>query len=142
MQVNAQSKKVSFANLTAQYEQVNRELRRRKANHRNNFEKNKEFMGGEPGPQFPFYIPEYPEMPNIISKKKYEERKKLVEEFVDVTLHKHKFCYGQQGDTTFSDEHRENLTVWGKLCYDIIFQNRANRTMHYFMEKNEMNRLQ
>jgi hypothetical protein len=108
------------------------EFRNRQNNRFNNKERNIEFMKGEPVPEFPFYIPEFPEMPTVVKKKSFEERKKLLQKFVEVTLTKNKIQWSKQGDTYFSDLYKEKIdSFWGRACYDLIFLKDGNRFVNF-----------
>ena len=95
-------------------------------------------MGDDEVPEFPYYIPEHPEMPNLVSKSRYDERKKLVKKFVETTLTKYPARYSKQGDTIFSDMAKERMHHWGQITYDLIFQNQNNRFMEAVREKSKM----
>ena len=56
----------------------------------------------------------------------------LVKKFVEATLTKNKIKWSKQGDTYFSDVHKEKIdSFWGRVCYDLIFLKDGNRFVNF-----------
>ncbi len=81
-------------------------------------------------------------MPHLESYNRYEERHNKVKEVVLETLEKQEVRYSNQGDTYFTEKHKETLSPWGVVAYELIFMNKNSNFKAQLREKHEINSLE
>lgn len=77
--------------------------------------------------RLPLLEPEFPRFPHLMTQDRIDERKTMISEFTNNVLRAEKPEFGKQSDTYFTDKIKDELSLWGALCYDMIYMNKNSR---------------